>query len=43
MTLAERLDATTDLPLEPFSDYEWKIENELVCLGPWPPRQQRRA
>lgn len=39
MTMAERLGATTDLHLAPFSDYEWKIENELPCLSPWSPRQ----
>lgn len=43
MTLAQRLEATTDLPLVPLADYEWKIENELPCLNPWPPRQRRQT
>ncbi|KAH0019794.1 hypothetical protein KCU78_g6668, partial [Aureobasidium melanogenum] len=43
MTLAERLEATTDLPLTPFSEYEWKVENELPYLSPWPARQQRKS
>ncbi|KAG9563560.1 hypothetical protein KCU71_g4779, partial [Aureobasidium melanogenum] len=42
MTLAQRLEATTDLPLAPFSDYEWRNENELSWSSPWPPRQQRK-
>lgn len=42
MTLAERLEATTHLPLAPSSDYEWKIENESSSLNPWPPRPRRK-
>ncbi|KAG9847918.1 hypothetical protein KCU98_g2222, partial [Aureobasidium melanogenum] len=42
MTLAQRLEATTDLSLALFTEYEWRIENELPCLRPWPPRQQRK-
>jgi hypothetical protein len=30
LTLAERLEASTDLPLAPLSKYEWKVENEYV-------------
>jgi hypothetical protein len=30
LTLAQRLEASTDLPLAPFSDYEWKKENEYL-------------
>jgi hypothetical protein len=41
LTLAQRLEASTDLPLAPFSDYEWKKENEYVYLTSWQPADRR--
>jgi hypothetical protein len=41
LTLAQRLEASTDLPLAPFSDYEWKKENEYVYLTSWQPPDRR--
>ncbi|KAH0365115.1 hypothetical protein KCU65_g6350, partial [Aureobasidium melanogenum] len=41
MTLAERLEATTHLPLTEFEEYEWKIENEKACLEIWRTRQRK--
>jgi hypothetical protein len=37
LTLAQRLEASTDLPLASSSEYEWKVENEYVELGSWQP------
>jgi hypothetical protein len=35
------LEASTDLPLAPFSDCEWKKENEYVYLTSWQPADRR--
>lgn len=40
LTLAERLEASTDLPLAPFSEYEWKKENEYEYLTSWQPPER---
>lgn len=40
LTLAQRLEASTDLPLAPYSDYEWKMENEYESLTSWQPRRE---
>lgn len=37
LTLAQRLEASTDLPLAPYSDYKWKMENEYESLTSWQP------
>ncbi|KEQ72792.1 hypothetical protein M436DRAFT_82071 [Aureobasidium namibiae CBS 147.97] len=37
LTLAQRLEASTELPLAPFSGYEWKSENEYVNMTSWQP------
>jgi hypothetical protein len=41
LTLAERLEAATDLPLAAISEYEWKMENEYVGLTSWQPPHRR--
>jgi hypothetical protein len=41
LTLAERLEASTDFPLAPFSEYEWKVENDYVNLTSWQPPHRR--
>jgi len=40
LTLAQRLEASTDLPLAPFSEYEWKSENEYVSMTSWQPPEK---
>lgn len=37
LTLAQRLEASTDLPLAPFPEYEWKKENEHEYMMSWQP------
>jgi hypothetical protein len=37
LTLAQRLEASTNRPLAPYSDYEWKMENEYESLTSWQP------
>lgn len=39
MTLAEKLEATTDLPLKGSEEYEWKVESEVVGMSTWPIRK----
>jgi hypothetical protein len=41
LTLAERLEASTDLHFPPFPEYEWKVENEYVNLTSWQPPHRR--
>lgn len=40
LPLAQRLEASTDLPLAPFSEYEWKNENEYVNMTTWQPPER---
>jgi hypothetical protein len=41
LTLAQRLEASTDLPLAPFPNFERKKENEYVYLTAWQPADRR--
>jgi hypothetical protein len=41
LKLAQRLEASTDLSLAPFSEYEWKKENEYVYLTSWQPPDRK--
>ncbi|KAH0348507.1 hypothetical protein KCU81_g3289, partial [Aureobasidium melanogenum] len=40
MTLAERLEATTALPLQGFEEYEWRIQSEEAGMSTWPIRKR---
>lgn len=40
LTLAQRLEASTDLPLAPFSEYGWKSKNEYVNMTSWQPPER---